>query len=484
MVASNRGPYVVRGRSRVRSVSGLVSALEPPVRASGGVWVAWSGGHATPDGTDAAEAGYRWREVHLSAEEVAGYYHGFANRVLWPLCHYFLEKCDFRKGHWETFVRVNRKFAAEILAVADDDDIIWVHDYHLALVPHFLRPGLTRQRLGFFWHIPFPPRDLFQVLPWAGEILRGMLGSDLVGFHSPGYVDNFLSCVRDLPGVRVDRERQGVEYGSRRVLVRAFPAGIDCGYFRALADRSDVAPAAARLRRMLGVERLGLAVDRLDYSKGILERLHALELFWERYPEYRGRVSVIQIAVPSRTEVEAYRALRREVEEAVGRVNGRFSDGHWLPVYYLCRAFTQEELAVYYAAVDVALVTPLRDGLNLVAKEYVATRTDGRGVLVLSRFAGAAEELKEALLVNPYDLEDMVAKIRAAFDMPVTEQVRRMQALQERVRRHDISWWVGSFLGTLLEGQVVRWPRVPARLSWAVGGQRSGAADRGLEALG
>ena len=449
VVVSNRGPYVIRGRNKERAVGGLVTAVEPVVRATKGTWVAWGGREGGSGEFSGDGAGYSWREVPLSREEIHGYYYGFANRVLWPLCHCLVEKCEFSRAQWRVFVEVNRKFAHIAAGESAEADLVWVHDYHLPLVPAVIRRQLKNQKIAFFWHIPFPPRDVFAILPWAREILAGLLGSHLIGFHASDYVENFCQCARDLLGARVDPVQGWVEYQGRRTWVRAVPIGIDVETFETHQRGVEVAGVSRRLREMLGVEKLALSVDRLDYSKGIPERLAALELLWERHPEYRGRLSFIQIAVPTRTEVEAYRLLKRQVEEAVGRINGRFSDGKWLPVYYLYRGFSQAELALYYAAADVALVTPLRDGLNLVAKEYLIARGRQPGVLVLSKFAGAAAELREALLVNPYDVEDMVAKIRLALEMPGPEQLMRLHLLQQRVRRRDLRWWVSSFLAHL-----------------------------------
>jgi len=455
ILVSNRGPYTVKkvdGRYRIeRAVGGLVSALEPVARSLPTVWVAWAD---LPAGETSCIADqvteFEWERVALTEEEVDKYYGGFANQALWPLCHYFVDKCRFERCHWEAYTWVNRKFALQAFRHTTGGTLIWVHDYHLALVPHYLRSyGATN--IGFFWHIPFPPPDVLGILPWGREVLRGLLGSDVIGFHVRQYVTNFLQCAETLLNLNVDYDRGLIHYHGRVVRVVALPVGIDASTFATLGKNGDTLKEAAAIRQKVGTDTLALAVDRLDYSKGILERIDALERFWARYESYRGRLSLIQIAPPTRSSVPAYQNLRRQVEEAVGRINGLFGREDWLPVYYYYRSLPQGELAAYYAAADVALVTPLRDGLNLVAKEYVATKQND-GVLVLSKFAGVAEELREAIVVNPYDADGFGAKLKAALEMPAVERRRRMQVLAEKVKQRDLGWWLGSFI-TLLAGK-------------------------------
>jgi trehalose 6-phosphate synthase len=456
VLISNRGPFQYKqsanGLRRVHVVSGLVSALEPVLKVRKGLWVAWSGSESLVDGLRYADSqdlkGFLWREVPLTAADIEGYYNGFANQVLWPLCHYFIEKCHLRNEYWRTYLAVNRKFARVAQAEIEWPDMVWVHDYHLSLVPAFLRYYKSSLKISFFWHIPFPQRDVFRILPWAKELLKGILGSDLIGFHLPAYVENFLGCVSDVLGIEVDFRHGELEYEGRRIAVRAFPVGVDPAVFQELARKETVIREANQLKQELKSELLALSIDRLDYSKGILERLRALELFWERNTEYLNRLTFVQIAVPTRSGVPAYRRLRKEVEELVSQINRRFGRQGWLPVHCYYRSFTKEKLAAFYAAADAALVTPLRDGLNLVAKEYVASKTDFKGVLVLSRFAGAAEEMNEAVLVNPYNIDDMEEKIKFALTMSPAEQRRRLLLLREKVLQHDSLWWVSSFLNS------------------------------------
>ncbi|MGB9660703.1 MAG: alpha,alpha-trehalose-phosphate synthase (UDP-forming) [Moorellaceae bacterium] len=465
VLVSNRGSYnlkEINGKvEAVPAISGLVSAVEPVLREKGGVWVAWGGREATAPDAPALRImvppenpSYCFCEVPLTAEEIKLYYHGFTNGALWPLCHYFLEKCRYNPLEWEVYRQVNVKFALATLAEAKPQDTVWVNDYHLALVPAILRQHRPELRQVFFWHIPFPHYDLFATLPWARAVLRGLLGSDIIAFHLPDYSYNFLQAVNKLLEVPVDYTTFSIKWDGRRIIAPAWPMGIDVDAFQKLACDVKIRQQAEELRRQIGTERIALAVERLDYTKGILERLLAFERFLEENPEWLGRLALVQVAVPCRTGVTAYQQLRSQVEEAVGRINGRFSEGNYRPVHYFWRGLPRQELVAYYLAADLMWVTPLRDGLNLVAKEYVASRVDGTGILILSRFAGAARELKEAVIINPYDIEGTVAALKAALAMPVSQQRHRLRRLQEQVRRHDIQWWLTNFQRALKEREV------------------------------
>ncbi|MGI9951862.1 trehalose-6-phosphate synthase [Moorellaceae bacterium AZ2] len=465
VLVSNRGSYTLKERygrlEAVPAISGLVSAVEPVLKERGGVWVAWGGREAVDPNAPGLkvmvppeEPAYLFCEVPLTAEEIRLYYHGFTNGALWPLCHYFLEKCRYEPLEWAAYRQVNTKFALAALAEADNKDTVWVNDYHLALVPSILRRHRPQLKQVFFWHIPFPHYDLFATLPWARALLRGLLGSDIIAFHLPDYSYNFLQAVNKLLDVPVDYNSLSIRWNGRKIMAPAWPMGIDFEAFQKLAREPKIRQQAEALRRQVGADRIALAIERLDYTKGILERLLAFERFLEEAPEWRGRLALLQIAVPSRTAIPAYQQLRSQVEEAVGRINGRFSEGSYRPVHYFWRGIPRRELVSYYLAADLMLVTPLRDGLNLVAKEYVASRVDGTGVLILSRFAGAARELKEALIVNPYDIEGIVAALKTALAMPVSQQKQRLHRLQEQVRRHDVRWWIGSFQRALLEREI------------------------------
>jgi trehalose 6-phosphate synthase len=380
------------------------------------------------------------------------YYAGFANRVLWPLFHYFIGRVNFQPEEWNDYVKVNRRFAdsvvAELAEQRDAKPVAWIHDYHLLLVPKMIREADKKARIGFFLHVPFPAFEVFRILPSRREILEGLLGADLLGFHTQNYLDAFLDSTRRLLGARIDKNGS-VDYQGHTTRTVASPIGIDVAQQEQLASDPRSVSRSLRLRRSITGDTLVLGVDRLDYSKGIPERLIGFERFLERHPEHRGHVTLVQIAVPSRTRVEEYRQLKRLTDETVGRINGRFGDGIWTPVQYLSRSFQPAELASYYRAADVALVTPLRDGLNLVAKEYVASRTDLGGALVLSEFAGAADELPQAYFVNPFGPDSIAETLHAAITDDRVERERRMAALLARVRANDVRDWARTFIQSI-----------------------------------
>jgi alpha,alpha-trehalose-phosphate synthase [UDP-forming] len=458
LIISNRAPYSLRRRGRttelVRSIGGLASTLDDTLRRRGGVWLAWSGAAirrsraarrsvrslVVPDG------GYRLRLLSLTDEEVADYYHGFANRSLWPLCHYFPTRAEFEIDEWRSYESVNRLFARTASVSVPAHGLTWVNDFHLALVPRMLRSLRPGARIATFWHIPFPAPAVLRILPWARELVSGLLGSDLIGFHTAEDTVHFLECARNLVGANVSFARSEARHHRHVTRAGPFPIGIEAGVFDDLGRERAVLEEVTALRKAVGTERLILGVDRLDYTKGILQRLEAYERFLARHPEWHGLVSFLQIQVPSRESVPEYRMLREEIDRAVGRITGRFSTENWVPLRYLCHGFSRRELATFYRAADVMLVTPLRDGMNLVAQEYVATRNDEDGVLVLSQFAGAAERLREAILVNPYDQSAMYDAIDRALRMPLEERRPAIQAMRRRVMAEDVNWWLGWFL--------------------------------------
>jgi trehalose 6-phosphate synthase/phosphatase len=422
-----------------RSSGGLVAALDPAMRQRGGVWIGWPGARMNADETlPVPDGAYELEPVPLRDSEVKRYYHGFSNGTLWPLFHSLLERTALDRRDFEVYESVNALFARRADEIIGDDDLVWVHDYHLTRCPEHLRALRPNVRMAFFLHIPFPPFDLFRVLPWGREVLRGLLACDLIGFHHPGYVSNFMDCVERMLGERTDRDAGQIEHGQRTVQVGAFPLGIDYEHY---AERARVAPRA----RNKG-ERILLGVDRLDYTKGIPERIRAYERLLELHPEHRGEVVFIQVAVPSREQVSEYQRLKRELDELVGRVNGRFGSRDWTPIRYIHRSVPAARLSALYRDADVGVVTPLRDGMNLVAKEFVASQVDEPGVLVLSRLAGAAETMLESLLVNPYNTESVVEALHQALVMPVDQREARMRALQQRERKYDLQTWLSSFL--------------------------------------
>jgi alpha,alpha-trehalose-phosphate synthase [UDP-forming] len=447
---SHRAPIQARRTAQgvrvTHAVGGLTTALARAVEAAGGTWTAWAAPPA-PDAHAGAELPFAVHAVRL--KEASTFYAGFANQVLWPLCHVFLSRCRMLPAFWSAYRQANESFAAAVRAAAEPGDLVWVNDFHLALVPSFLRAAATPARVGIFWHIPFPPPAVFGVCPWREEVLGGLLGADLIGFQTVGDARGFLDCVRDFLDFEVAEDPPRVRLPGRDVRVVVLPVGIDATRLREQAGDPSVQDEARRLRGELGAEVVVLGVDRLDYAKGVPERLLAFERFLDRHPEWRRRVALVQITVPSQFRVDDQRDLKGTIDETVGRIIGRFTYEGRSPLAYLYTAFDHERLAAYYLAADVALVTPLRDGMNLVAKEYVACQAERAGVLVLSEFAGAASELSDALLVNPYDLEAVRRQLAAAVAMAPDERRRRMAALARTVTEHDVHWWVRSFLALL-----------------------------------
>jgi trehalose 6-phosphate synthase/phosphatase len=446
VVVSNRLPVTLhrtaQGIQAERSSGGLVTALEPVLRTLGGTWVGWPGLQLRPgDELKLPDTAYGVEVVRLSEREIQRYYQGCSNQTLWPLFHSLPERANFDRRDWECYEAVNERFAKAALHAAESAELIWVHDYHLMRMASYLREWRPDLRLAFFLHVPFPPYDLYRILPWYQEILRGLLACDLVGFHCPGYAANFIDCVERLLGARTDRAAGHIEQGERTVQVSAFPLGIDYETHEALAIK-------APRESVRVAERIVLGVDRLDYTKGIPERILAFERLLELHREHREKVVFIQVAVPSRGQVAEYQSLKRRIDELVGHVNGRFATPTWSPIHYLYRSLPPDRLAALYRDADVALVTPLRDGMNLVAKEYVACQVDAPGVLVLSRMAGAAETMHEALRVNPYNVDGMAENLHRALTMNREERGARMLALQQRERRYEVHRWVDAFLSS------------------------------------
>jgi trehalose 6-phosphate synthase len=430
-----------------RSPGGLVSALHPILRDRHGTWIGWSGGiDSTPyvPETD----GIRMHAVPISSADYENYYEGYANSTLWPLYHDAVETPAFHRRWWEAYQRVNRRFAQVTADRAERDAIVWIQDYHLQLVPAMLRELRPDLRIGFFMHIPFPPAELFMQLPRRGELLRGILGADLVGFQTSAGADNFVRLVARLLGA--EAEGRKIRFEDRTVRAQAFPISIDVAEMEDLGRNPEVIERARRLRADLGdPEKVILGVDRLDYTKGIEHRIKAYrELLVD------GRVKVqdtvmVQVAVPSRERVEHYKMLRDKVEREVGRINGEFGRVGVPAVHYLNQSFDRAEVAALYLAADVMAVTPLRDGMNLVAKEYIAARTDNGGALVLSEFTGAAVELPESYLVNPHDLDGLKDTVVRALGATPAENRARMRAMRRHVRSHDVKVWAKSYLRVL-----------------------------------
>ncbi len=454
LFVSHRAPVEVNrtadGTPVTRPAGGLATALSEAMREHGGTWVAWAAPFAgevlAPSATGLT---YPIRAVRLKGREASTFYAGFGNQVLWPLCHIFPTRCRFQPAFWTAYRQANERFAGAVRTVAEPGDLVWVNDFHLSLVPGLLRSAEVPVRLGMFWHIPFPPPAVFGICPWRADLLAGLLGADVVGFQTVGDVRNFVDCVSHFLDLEVAADPARIRLPGRDVQVVALPVGIDAARFREEAADPAVRARAMQLRRALGAEVVVLGVDRLDYVKGIPERLLGFERFLERHPKWRARVSLVQITVPSQFRMPEYREMKHTIDEIVGRILGRFTYEGRAPLAYLYTTFDHEGLAAYYVAADVALVTPLRDGMNLVAKEYVACHPEGDGVLVLSEFAGAARELTEAVFVNPYDPEAIRRQLDLAVGMASEQRERRMRVLARRVADHDLRWWTSTFLALL-----------------------------------
>ncbi|MCK6589676.1 MAG: bifunctional alpha,alpha-trehalose-phosphate synthase (UDP-forming)/trehalose-phosphatase [Polyangiaceae bacterium] len=456
LLVSCRLPVTVRveagSANVIRSPGGLATGLRGPHERSEGLWLGWPGDLSglTGEQRETVHEDLRALRVvplELSESEINGFYEGFSNRVLWPLFHYLLDQVPLDSRDWGTYQAVNRRFAEAIAERLQPGDLVWIHDYQLMLVPGLLRELAPKARIGFFLHIPFPASEVFRILPWREEILRGLLGADVIGFHTFTYLRHFTSSLLRIVGIEADVDR--ISFTGRHVQLGAFPMGVDAAALAALVEAPQPLDAALAPREKRAGERIVLGVDRLDYTKGIPRRLLAFERVLERHPELRGKLRMIQVAVPSRTQIPAYEEFRRRVDEMVGRINGQYGTIDGVPIHYLYQSFNQADLAAMYRAADVMLVTPLRDGMNLVAKEFVASRTDDDGVLILSEFAGAASELGEALIINPYDVDGVATAIVQAISMPAEERAFRMRALRQRVTTYDVHYWVRSFLDTL-----------------------------------
>jgi trehalose 6-phosphate synthase len=465
VVLANREPYIherSHGEIEVlRPASGLVTGIEPLLAATGGVWIAHGGGSADRDVVDEHarvavppdDPAYTLRRIWLDEKEVAGYYLGFSNEALWPLCHLAYTKPRFRLSDYREYEAVNRKFVAAALEELDESSLVLVQDYHFALAPRMMREGGVAAAIHLFWHIPWPPAEIFRICPWREEILRGILGADIAGFHSLRYCRNFLASCAEILDCAVDYEQMQVTFDGRLTRVRRYPISIEWPVEAASREEG------RRVRSRLAIPEnahVTVGVDRIDYTKGLIERMDGIERYLERNPEVEGKFFFIELASPSRTGIESYRDLNTALETRVEQINARFGAAEWTPVILERRVLPLEELRAHYAAADSCLVTPLHDGMNLVAKEYVGSCLDDRGVLILSEFTGAAEELQEALFVNPYDADGIASALENAVAMPEEERVQRMSALRQRVAENTIDDWAASIIEDTLEALASR----------------------------
>lgn len=461
IIVSNRLPVKIdknkTGMVLTPSAGGLATGLKSYHKNNNSVWIGWPGVMPKNKKEEAIVTNLLEKEnclpLFLDQELIENYYDGYSNATLWPLLHYFTEYTVFSDKYWKAYLRVNQLFAELIMANAKKNDTVWVHDYQLLLVPDILRKSRPDLIIGFFLHIPFPSFEVFRILPWREEIMAGILGSDLIGFHTYDYARHFISSVKRLLGY--DVEFNQIKLESRQVFIDVFPMGIDYIKFEKEALTIQSKPIQERSKEHQDIDRflldvpdrkIILSIDRLDYTKGIPERLKAFRYFLDKYPEYQEKVSLVMLTVPSRTNVEKYQQLKREVEELVGSINGEFGTLSWNPVIYFYRSVPFESLIELYSSADIALLTPLRDGMNLVAKEYIAAKTDQNGVLILSEMAGATKELGEALAVNPYNIEDVGDAIYKALTMPADMREKALVAMQKRIKRYDIHKWASEFV--------------------------------------
>jgi trehalose 6-phosphate synthase/phosphatase len=441
IVVSNRLPYYQEDNQNWKRASGgLINAIEPIIIQTGGTWLGWDGNSSDSykigpvnelsSATKHLPPHYQIGRIPLTAEEVQEYYNQFSNETLWALFHYFFEKCAINESSWQTYQLVNQRFAEYIDQAADEHDIVWIHDYHLMLVPGYLKQIRPDLKTHFFLHIPFPHVDIYSILPWGNDILESLNCCHSIGFHHSSYLKNFKGAIDQIL--------------TKPVRTHSFvnPISIDYELFDATSRKESVIQRKNEFRNSLGDVKILIGVDRIDYSKGISERLQAIEKLLQTHPELKGKFVYYQLTIPSRENVPSYQELKKEVDELVGRINGSFSNESWSPIYYHYGTASFEELVAQYLAADIALVTPLRDGMNLVCKEYIAAHSDEEGILILSKFAGAFSEIEGCLAINPYSIEDIQNALFRAIHMPKNESQSRMRSMRNAIKSHDIShWW-------------------------------------------
>jgi trehalose 6-phosphate synthase/phosphatase len=470
VVVSNRLPFTVSiedGKPRFESSSGglttglwsyLERAASNPATQFDFRWLGWPGTSVAPEFIREIQAyGERFKAapVFLSEESADRFYHGFCNKTIWPLFHYFPTLTRYEADYWQDYQRVNQVYAEALLKMLRPDDVLWIHDYQLMLLPKLIRRHFPEMPIGFFLHIPFPSFEIFRLLPrvWRSELIEGILGASLVGFHSHDYTRDFLTSV--LRTVGYEHQLGSISLRDRVVKVDTFPMGIDFERFARAAAAPETEIRVTELRNKCAGQKIIFSVDRLDYTKGLLDRLRGYELFLKNNPEWHGKVTFVISVAPSRIGVESYQAMKQELEQTVGRIAGAYGDVHWTPLIYQYRNLSFDEIVALYRACDVALITPLRDGMNLVAKEFIASRPDQTGVLILSEMAGAAKEMGEALIINPFHTDDFARTLQQALTMPAEEQIRRNQVLQERLRRYDVNRWAEDFVQSMLSSQKI-----------------------------
>ena len=458
LIVSNRLPVTIQKKKGKlyfnQSVGGLATGLGSFYQSFNSKWVGWCGIPSERISLEEKkiietklEQEYSSYPVFLSKRDVELYYGEFCNKTLWPLLHGFTQYVTYERNSWGAFEKVNKVFANSVLKIAEPEDMAWAHDYHLMLLPSLLREEYPDLAIGFFLHTPFPSSDVFRLIPWREEILYGLLAADLLGFHTYSYVQNFLMTVRRLLGLNHILGK--IIVGDHMAKVDSFPIGIDYPRFASAETRPKVRASIDNLSKKLGKTKKILSIDRLDYTKGVLNRLKGFDLFLNAYPEFKEKVTLVLVAVPSRTKVKRYQSLKKNVDELIGKINGDHGTLGWTPIQYIYRSLPFHSLLALYRISEVAMITPLRDGMNLIAKEYVATKTDGKGVLILSEMAGAVEELREAIIVNPNSIDEIAEALKKALSMPENEQIRRNRIMQERLCNYDIKVWAHDFMSSL-----------------------------------
>ena len=457
LIISNRLPVNLskeKGQIRVgRSVGGLATGIDSVHKSRESLWIGWPGYSVQKLQKDEKKqifdllAKEKCHPVFLTSYDIKQYYSGFCNNTIWPLFHYFNLYAKYDQSYWNSYKNVNEKFRDAILEVAKPDDVFWIQDYHLMLLPEMIRQKLPKAKIGFFLHIPFPSYEIFRLLPWRSEILIGLLGADLVGFHTYDYVRHFFSSVRRVLGY--EHSLSEIQTGERLVKVELFPMGIDYNRFNNTASSTRVRREVARIRERVGTQKIILSFDRLDYTKGIPLRLEAFDAFLNKKAEYRGKITFYLVTVPSRSNVAQYQILKKQIDELVGRINGKYATTDWMPVQYFSHYLPFTLLVTLYSVADVGLVTPLRDGMNLMAKEFIASKVNGKGTLILSEMTGAAQELGEAIIVNPNSQEELINAIEKSLTTSQEEQQKQNRIMQNRLKRYDIKYWIEDFLNSL-----------------------------------
>lgn len=462
IIISNRLPVKIKNNNGdlqfISSEGGLVTGLQSIHTEAKIIWIGWP--DVYPDSEEEKTAvvkqlqPYNYHPVFLSHEQITDFYEGYSNSIIWPLCHYFYYFVQYNQRLWIAYQEVNSIFCDVASKVIKKGDIVWVQDYHLMLLPGMLRKKFPNLCIGYFHHIPFPSYELFRVLPERAEILKGLLGADTIGFHTHDYMRHFISAAYRV--LDMDCQMDQIHYQNRKVHVDAFPMGINYDLFNNTSKSQEIEKKVIALKEQFGTHTLVISIDRLDYSKGILHRLIGFEKFLDMYPKFRSKISLVMVVVPSRDKVEKYADLKAKIDETIGGINGRFSTPGWRPVYYFYRSYQFEDLVAFYSLADIALVTPLRDGMNLVAKEYVASKANSPGVLILSEMAGAAIELKDALIINPNDSSEIAEALKQSMEMSDEEKLERMKRMQQVISTQNVNKWANSFISDLVKSNEKR----------------------------